>query len=340
MVQMISPNRGIQIAVLYFAEEALGYRHTLHFLRRWFEESNNEDLRHLLLNIAKENFLDWWAVSQAFGGDVTAVEKLINDVRETKNITVVKQASELVGDQPDVMIELVKLLTDSDSMMQVVVDEDLEIFSQQITKYFGKKKWAIEKLIYAIKNTKQPVNWSDALSRNQIKSKKWLLDKLQTTNWFKSKNAFDLLPTLILVGGWVSMLTFLAAIREIKFTNVVNIDIDENIHLPATMLNGQLFADFKNIKDDVRTVNFKKFGNCVVVDTIVEHFQDHAQWLKTLPPGTKVILQGNDMFDVPDHVNCHHTLEEFVAACDLSRVIWKGELSLQNCTRYMLIGTT
>lgn len=337
---MISPNRGIQIALLYFAEEALGYRHTLHFLRRWFEESNSNDLRHLLLNIAKENFLDWYTVSQAFEGNMGSVEKLIAEVKETKNITVEKKPSELVGSEPDVMIELIKSLLDQDSIMQVVINEDLEVFSQQVGKYFGDNAWAINQLVYAIRSTTKPVNWGDALSRNQIKSKKWLLDKLQTTKWFKSKNSFDPLPTLILVGGWVGMLPFMAALRKEKFADIVNIDIDETIHQPAIMLNGQLFVDFKNIKEDVRTVDFKKFGNCVVVDTIVEHFENHSQWLKSLPLGTKVILQGNNMFDVPDHVNCHRNLDEFVAACDLSRVIWKGELILQNCTRFMLIGTT
>jgi hypothetical protein len=46
------------------------------------------------------------------------------------------------------------------------------------------------------------------------------------------------------------------------------------------------------------------------------------------------------MFDVPDHVNCHNSLAEFLNSCGLKNIMWAGELALFKCTRFMAIGTT
>jgi hypothetical protein len=143
-----------------------------------------------------------------------------------------------------------------------------------------------------------------------------------------------------LVGGWVGLLPFIAAVRNQKLGAVINVDIDESTHLPAKVLNGQHYTEFRNLAKDIRTLDFNKFKNFVIVDTIVEHFENHAEWIQSLPAGTKLILQGNDMFDVPDHVNCHHNLDEFVDTCGLAKVIWQGELTMPGCTRFMVIGTT
>jgi hypothetical protein len=112
------------------------------------------------------------------------------------------------------------------------------------------------------------------------------------------------------------------------------------VHSAAYELNTGTHNNFKNSGTDVREVNLTKYKNPLVIDTIVEHFKDHGEWVKTLPKGTTVVLQGNDMFDVPDHVNCHKTLEDFIRSCGLNNIIWSGELNLHKCTRYMAIGTT
>jgi len=85
--------------------------------------------------------------------------------------------------------------------------------------------------------------------------------------------------------------------------------------------------------------NFDK-KDTILIDTIVEHFENHSDWIRSLPKNITVILQGNDMFDVPDHVNCHHSLEEFEAGIGLPNTLWSGELVLYKCTRFMAIGRT
>ena len=126
-----------------------------------------------------------------------------------------------------------------------------------------------------------------------------------------------------------------------KFLDVVtNVDIDETVHAASADLNSVTKSTFRTSNRDVRKLSVAKYTKPIVIDTIVEHFKDHGEWVKTLPNNAIIVLQGNDMFDVPDHVNCHNTLEEFIESCGLNNIIWSGELNLYKCTRYMAIGTT
>jgi hypothetical protein len=187
------------------------------------------------------------------------------------------------------------------------------------------------------------LNWKDALSRNQVKSKKWLLAKLSAYlssnrrgNIFASKAET---PTMIIVGGWVGILPFLASMQGMKLGKVVNIDVDTTVHEAATSLNSQFIPLFSNLDKDIRVVDFMSYKNPLIIDTIVEHFKNHDRWVKSLPAGTEVVLQGNNMFDVVDHVNCHNSLIEFVKTSGLAKIKWQGELVLHKCNRYMAIGT-
>jgi hypothetical protein len=120
---------------------------------------------------------------------------------------------------------------------------------------------------------------------------------------------------------------------------VVNIDIDSSVHDAAKSLNSSFNPRYKNLDTDIRLVDFFTYKNPLIIDTIVEHFENHGDWVKTLPAGTEVVLQGNNMFDVVDHVNCHSSLRQFVKHCGLSKITWQGELVLHKCNRYMVIGT-
>lgn len=399
-----------KIAILYFLEEACGYRHSLHWLRRWMETGQDSDLKHLIVEIGRENFFDFERLMQAVDGDDEASWEMIsllsqqgiivpdewrpeanedgslfsqtlqltpapesllyslcngetnfntalgnnwalfNWIQENKNVHPQLDALGILNYSMQKLIDsrsniyevcyFVRLLLGKNSLIENVINEDLELFATNVGAYFANKEWIAKNLMLAIQNGPDE-NWKDALSRNQIKSKIWLLDKLEQTKWFsQTQSVMKENPTTVLVGGWVGLLPFVAATRKQKLGPVINVDIDESTHLPAKVLNGQHYAEFRNLAKDIRTMDFTKLKNFVIIDTIVEHFQDHGQWLKTLPKGTRVVLQGNDMFDVPDHVNCHHNLDEFVAACDLNKVIWQGELTLPGCTRFMVIGTT
>jgi hypothetical protein len=399
-----------KIAILYFIEEACGYRHSLHWLRRWMESGQQSDLEHLIIEIGRENFYDFKRLIQATQGDndarwemmsiltqrgiivpdewkpvreeegslleqdivlTSAPEAMIhsmqfgeqdfntaigntwnvfNWIQENKKnypeldpIGILAYAMEKLYNSQSNVYEVcyfIRMLLGKGTLIENTINEDLELFAKNVGNYFADQEWVTKNLMLAIQNGPEE-NWKDALSRNQVKSKIWLLDKLESTGWFTQKPTVTKEnPTMVLVGGWVGLLPFIAAVRNQKLGAVINVDIDESTHLPAKVLNGQHYTEFRNLAKDIRTLDFNKFKNFVIVDTIVEHFENHAEWIQSLPAGTKLILQGNDMFDVPDHVNCHHNLDEFVDTCGLAKVIWQGELTLPGCTRFMVIGTT
>lgn len=408
----------LKISMLYFLEEAIGYRHALHWLRRYLETDDIDDFRQLVVQVGREHFVDLEPVIEALNGNESACLSLIdllfrrgihvpnewleefpenaadfnridpnkktittpvdtavlalisgNSVKKSESAgqlwTLYNWIDENKKKYPELnalgllcySVETVfslqhdfnrfndfisLLLGQRSTVLDTIFHSDLNVFARAVGEYFAGKEWVAKNLAMAILAAPEE-NWKDALSRNQIKSKKWLLEKLnEHTDWFKNpKSIFDKQTTMIVVGGWVGILPFLNVIDgQLPVTAVINFDIDSAVNPASMALNGQLFRSYKTANTDIRTVDFNKIQSPVIIDTIVEHFTNHSDWLKTLPANTPVILQGNDMFGLPDHVNCHHSLDEFVETCGLNKIIWYGELSLPGCTRFMVIGTT
>ena len=255
------------------------------------------------------------------------------------------------------IFELLELFVGSDTLLSCIIDDSILKFGDAVSKYYSDyQQEHIKRLAVAVNNN-QDLNWKDALSRNQVKSKLWLLDRLVNFRLLpKTRSAMDTETTTIIVGGWVGMLPFLASLNNINLDNVINVDIDSTVHDAAMELNTKIVNDveagkgayrstvthndFRNSPEDIRNFDFSRYKKVLLIDTIVEHFENHSEWVKSLPKNITVILQGNDMFDVPDHVNCHHSLEEFEAGIGLPNTLWSGELLLYKCTRFMAIGRT
>jgi hypothetical protein len=227
------------------------------------------------------------------------------------------------------------------TLFSAVQNNDIVLLGKLLSNYYPGCSKHINRLAHSV--TEHPdLNWKDALSRNQIKSKLWLIEQLDVLKVLPKPRKYttDEASNVLLVGGWVGMLSFLADMKGKFLDTVTNIDIDETVHGASADLNSVTNSTFRTSNRDVRKLNIAKYNKPIVIDTIVEHFTNHGEWVKTLPKKAMIVLQGNDMFDVPDHVNCHKTLEEFVGSCGLNNIIWSGELNLYKCTRYMAIGTT
>lgn len=296
------------ISLLYFLEETLGFREGLHWLRLYLESGSEHDLEKLAVTVCREKIFDYqqW-------------ESLTDGYR----IKIPLHAA----------VEQIRSQVDPVNLLNAVVDQSC--FVKVVTNYFLNKSDHIQRLIDSIESMPF-VNWKDALSRNQIKSKIWLLENMQKRNWLKEDTK------IVLVGGWVGVLPFLIGTLGYKADTIINIDLDPTVHVPAEILNRDSDFTFSTVNEDIRSANIESYAykDYVIVDTIVEHFQDHGQWLKSLPKDTKVVLQGNNMFGITDHVNCHHDLDEFIASCDLTKIHYRGFKELQDCTRFMLLGET
>jgi hypothetical protein len=391
-----------KVAMLYLAEEALGFRLTLHYARNFLEKGI--ELRQLVTNVARENYYDEVMLTGAlFDNDCVAQSEIFHWMladgyfhvpdeekrREWPGREIIlppleggyrphktplheqlgndwsyfqwkKEVAETyyIEDVDLMLLRVRQLMVDSSNgdavatfrflrvlfgpktiAQAILVESDLKFFGQQVASYYNVPEKFMEQLGMAISESTEETRWEDALSRNQVKSKIWLLEKLEKTTGELSKKSSLLSSaptTFVISGGWLGVLPFLGQVKDLNLKRVINVELDNDIVRPSTTLNKGI--DYKLHMGDIKERKF--FPREVLIDTIIEHFVDHDKFLSKLPKDTLVVLQGNDMFNEPDHVNCHNTLEEFVASTGITNVLYKGELSLPGCTRFMLIGRT
>lgn len=398
----VDKNNELRSSLLYFVDEAIGYRHSLHFFHRWLETGEQSELEGLILEVGREKFVDLRPLLETVKdpSNPSGTFALHNFMKqfgifsaEEENFDIVKIAPlpdldntipeylegnnwvmhnwvesnihnnrspfytiattfKLLADCNKDFILIFKLLEQmfgkDTTLFSAVLNNDIQLLGNILAQYYPTEQKYIDKLAEVI--SKNPnLNWKDALSRNQVKSKVWLIEKMQEHNlipkFVKQQKLFvkpvNTAFNVLLVGGWVGLLPFLVGMKKQTLGTVINVDIDESVHAASVELNSTVEKmSFRTSAQDIRLLDIKSYTDPLVIDTIVEHFENHGDWVKTLPVGTTVILQGNNMFDVPDHVNCHETLEDFIESCGLNNIIWSGELRLYNCTRYMAIGKT
>ena len=77
----------------------------------------------------------------------------------------------------------------------------------------------------------------------------------------------------------------------------------------------------------------------LVVNTSCEHIADRRGLARPPAARNPVLLQSNDYFGEPTHVNCVRLAgRNSLALAGLSRLAFSGELPPKNYTRFMLIG--
>lgn len=194
--------------------------------------------------------------------------------------------------------------------------------------------------------------FADALSIGQIKSKKWLIEELSTAN--------IPLGVVYLIGGWYSTLGFLLLQNDFNIERLISIDIDPTCEDIAQRLNLENVHrwKFKAITENAYKLNYGRFKKDkflfysksrdehveivtepqTVINTSCEHFDNFSDWYNKIADGTLVVLQSNNYFEIADHKNCSHNLQEFEDQTPMSHVYYSGELQLEKYTRYMRIG--
>jgi len=341
-------NTELRSSILYFVDEAIGFRKSIHHFHRWLETNERRELVQLVIEIGYEQFVNLTELVSAINNkskdEIASALANINSYGFFKTTDDLEKIKAMLEEDASIktVINFLNQYLDYSTLLTCVTNDDIVLLGNVLAFYYPSNKKYISQLALTVCNYPD-LNWKDALSRNQIKSKKWLLDKVSNhLASIKKENLFDTksgTTTSIVVGGWVGILPFLASMEGIDLGKVVNIDIDSTVHDAAKSLNGSFNPFYSNLDSDIRQVDFSAYNSPLVIDTIVEHFENHGDWVRTLPAGTDVVLQGNNMFDVVDHVNCHSSLSQFVKSCGVSKIKWQGELVLYKCNRYMVIGT-
>lgn len=191
-------------------------------------------------------------------------------------------------------------------------------------------------------------NYADLFSKGQVRSKRWLVEELRKLD----KD----LGTVFICAGWYGTLAAFMLESDLKIDKIRSFDIDEtcasiadNINRPWVIDGWQFKASTLDITDmeyPTTHTTYRANGTSLtleempdtIINTSCEHITDFDKWYDKIPQGKLVILQNNDYHDLPEHVNTVNSLDEFIASAPMARVLYKGELSLEKYTRYMIIG--
>lgn len=174
---------------------------------------------------------------------------------------------------------------------------------------------------------------ANAFNHKQVACKMWALDRL-----FESCGGrFERIWVL---GGWYGVLpAMLFNDARFDIAAVDSIDIDPDVGAVARTLNREAGDRFQALTDDMYALDYAAGGADLIVNTSCEHIADLPAWLSLLPRGTTVLLQSNDYFSEPTHINCVASLAAFEAMAALREIRFSGELPTKKYTRFMLIGT-
>jgi len=191
----------------------------------------------------------------------------------------------------------------------------------------------------------------DCISRGQLKSKLWLINELQKID----KN----LGTVFLCAGWYATLATLLFESPIKLEKIRSFDIDDSCITIAETFNKPWFVDawkFKAIKQDIMDINYDShvwqfWSNKnnrmskpitdkpdTIINTSCEHIHKFDEWYDKIPKGKLVILQGNDYFELNEHVNCSEDQDSFSEKSPMSETLYLGTLNCEKYKRFMKIG--
>ena len=175
---------------------------------------------------------------------------------------------------------------------------------------------------------------ANAFNHKQVACKMWARDRLLQSS------AAAAIGEIWVVGGWYGVLAAMF-FEDARFDigRIHSIDIDPHVGTIAETLNRDHLDRFGAMTADMYALDYAGRRPDLVVNTSCEHIADLRAWLALLPPGTRVLLQSNDYFSEPTHIDCVASLEAFRRQAALSSVEFAGELPMKKYTRFMLIGT-
>ena len=248
--------------------------------------------------------------------------------------------------------EIISIIASIHKMALLLKEHQRE--SEEITSYLMNYTEGVMRIFrsdYFSSNDKVIIkNLSDAFSEGQLKSKLWLIQTL------KDHNLSDL-GCVFLCAGWYGVLSFL--LMTDKYFSIqqcflfekdpLSIKVSEDLNRHFVQKDWRFKATLKNILDlDYSRAQFQtlKANEAAqkmqavpdtIINTACEHIENFDSWWAQIPQKKLLILQNNDYFGLPDHINCVSSLKEFKKQVDMN-LLYEGALDLGTYRRFLLIG--
>ena len=157
----------------------------------------------------------------------------------------------------------------------------------------------------------------NSVNDNQMVCKDWLFKHLPKHNH------------AVALGGWYGYVSS-------RLPSAVSVDLD-----PKREVYGKImYPGTKFVTECAFTYMSKKPRYDLIINTSCEHMpQDELTFMfMNKRKNAMVAFQSNNYFGARDHVNCKHTLEEFVADYPFKEIMYQGELDRGAYKRWMIIG--
>ena len=193
-------------------------------------------------------------------------------------------------------------------------------------------------------------NFAYSLNKNQLASKNWLIQRLQSS----AGERFD---TIVVLGGWYGTLSaMLLQDHRFDIGRVISIDMDPACEDKARRVNrtGVSQGKFFAVTGDMLTLAYGTMklptrdahgrGTVVeirpdlLINTSCEHVSDFEGWYRRIPDGLLLVLQSNDYFDCDEHLNCVADIQSFRDQAPMHELLYAGTLPRKRYSRFMLIG--
>ncbi len=178
-----------------------------------------------------------------------------------------------------------------------------------------------------------------ALNKKQVACKKWLVDEVYNATKGELRSVY-------ILAGWYGVLgALLLNDRRFSIEHLIVIDQDKSCAPVANRLNAASAANgrFSFQVADILELDYRdlpKSGGYsdLIINTSCEHLGNFARWYSKLPDNPLLVLQSNNYWKIPEHVNCVPTVEAFQDQAPMAELLYSGALELEKYTRFMLIG--
>jgi hypothetical protein len=142
-------------------------------------------------------------------------------------------------------------------------------------------------------------------------------------------------------GGWNGVLASMMFNRLTKIAQICSIDIDESCKEVAEMIckRQEMSGIFRAETHDMCTYEYNTIPH-VVINTSTEHITQlqYNIWLERIPANTLIVLQSNNYYELPEHIRCFDTVDDFAKSSGINTIVKKETLSLPLYNRFLLIG--
>ncbi|MDB4331222.1 hypothetical protein N9993_01605 [bacterium] len=185
----------------------------------------------------------------------------------------------------------------------------------------------------AIRNNENHYGVLESFWKGQLKSKVWLVEHLYNSH-LRQEN-------IVIFGGWNGVLSSLLFNSKLEINDIRSVDIDPSCEEVANMIckRQEIDGKFNAVTCDMCTYEYE-YTPDLVINTSTEHItqEQYNTWLERVPQGTAIAIQNNNYVDIPDHIRCYNTIEEFESTSGLSKVYTRDTLELPLYNRFLLIG--